>query len=135
MRTDLPRIESFDFQGFGQDGIDDAIQHVRKLGLALDKARAAVDSLENAERRDACRRELEAVTSLSDDYVEVGLEHLEDEAGFLRHVGILGQLTPEQQERLDEFRADYERRVDALREQAVAVQETYSKVYRAYYGS
>ena len=133
MRHDIKRIEPFDYEGFSEEQIDDAIAHVRELGLVLDDLRKAVGDIPDEERRTACERELEGMSALADDFVEVGLEHLEDEAGFLRHVHVLGELTPDQQQRLDEFRAEYERRVGELRGNAAKVQAAYQRAYKAYY--
>ena len=133
MAADIKRVDPFDYRGFGEDQIHDAITHVRGLGEAFDSMRAAVAEIGDEERRGACQRELDSVSQLADDFVEVGFEHLEDEAGFLRHVGVLGELTAEQQQRLDEFRAEYERRVGELREKATQLQDAYAKVYKAYY--
>src|SRR5687767_9504711 len=92
-------VPPFDYAGFPLEEIRPALLHMRDLGQALYDLRQIVDS-GSAEVRRRVQPILDERSDFADDIVEIGLGHLEDEAGFLRHVHILGDLSPDQEARV-----------------------------------
>jgi ABC-type phosphate transport system auxiliary subunit len=128
----LPYVRPFDYAGFPVDQIRPALLHMRDLGQALYDLRHLIDTLPDG-RREAVLAILDERTDFADDYVEIGFGHLEDEAGFLRHLHVLGDLTPAQQQRVDAFRSEFETRMAALRSEAAALQDQWQRARREYY--
>jgi DNA-binding transcriptional MerR regulator len=134
-REPVPYVPAFDYEAFPPEQIREALLHMRDLGQALNDLREIIDHLPPSPWRARVESILAERSSFEDDYIEIGFAHLADEAGLLRHVGVLGDLTPGQERRLAEFRADFERRIDALRHQAAALQEQWQRARRAYYAA
>jgi hypothetical protein len=130
----IPYVPPFDYAGFPPEKIRQALLHMRDLGQALHDLRHMVDSMPET-RRAAVQAVLDERSDFDDDYVEIGFGHLEDEAGFLRHVHVLRDLSEDQQLRLTAFGEEYDQRVAALREEAAAIQDQWQRARRAYYSA
>jgi hypothetical protein len=132
-REPVPYVPPFDYEAFPPEQIRTALLHIRDLGQALYDLREIIDHVPPSPWRARVEAILAERSDFEDDYIEIGLAYLSDEAGFLRHVNVLGDLTPAQEARLATFRADFERRIDVLRLEATALQEQWQRARREYY--
>lgn len=133
MRRRLDHVPEFDYEHFPPEDIRKALLHMRDLGQVLYDLRQIVETTTDERVHETLTPILAERNDFADDYVEIGFGHLHDEAGFLRHVHVLGELTPEQRARVDAFRADFDERLGKLREEASAIQDQYARARRAYY--
>ena len=133
MREPVTYVPAFDYAGFETEDLRAALLHMRDLGQALYDLRHIVAELPRGPARDRIEAILAEQSDFQDDYLEISLAHLEDEAGFLRHVGVLEPLTDDQRARLVDFRADFEAQLAPLREQAAALQDQWQRARRAYF--
>lgn len=133
MRASVANVPAFDYDGFAIEDIRKALLHMRDLGQALYDLRHELDGIEDAEVRTEVERILAERDDLEDDFVEIGLGHLEGRAGFLQHLHVLGPLSAEQEQRAAEFREDFDARLGELRREAAAIQDQWQRARRAYY--
>lgn len=133
MRRRLDYVPEFDYAHFPVEDIRKALLHMRDLGQVLYDLREAVERSDDPGLRAALAPILAERNDFADDYVEIGFGHLQDEAGFLKHLHLLGELTPEQRQVTDDFRRDFDRQLERLREEAGAIQDQYARARRAYY--
>lgn len=133
MREPVAYVPPFDYRAFPIEEIRAALLHMRDLGQALYDLRHLVEQLPAGADRTRITAILDEASDFQDDYLEISFAHLEDEAGLLRHVDKLGPLTDDQQARLEDFRHDFERRIEPLRVQAEALQDQWQRARRAYF--
>lgn len=133
MRDPVPYVPPFDYRSFPPERLRAALLHMRDLGQALYDLRHLIDEAPESPARAAVIAILEERSDFEDDYIEIGFAHLEPDAGFLHHVEKLRPLSAEQQARVDEFRVDFERRLEPLRAAAETLQDQWRRARQAYF--
>ena len=133
MRDPIPYVPPFDYRSFPPEQLRAAFLHMRDLGQALYDLRHVVERLPDSPQRDAVVAILDERSDFEDDYIEIGFAHLEPDAGFLHHVEKLRPLSTEQQAFVDDFRADFQRRLGPLRETAMQLQDQWQRARQAYF--
>ena len=133
MREPIPYVPQFDYRSFPPERLRAAVLHMRDLGQAFYDLRDLIEQVPDSPQRAAVVEILAERSDFEDDYIEIGFAHLEPDAGFLHHVEKLRTLSPEQQAYVDEFRADFERRLEPLRVEAETLQDQWRRARQAYF--